>query len=98
MRRPPTRGPQDPWTPRKIALRGHLCEPLPRRPTLDGPAHNVRLHSLYVCGTPYPAVNPVPRPAVRAAKIGLTGFPASFTPPDTPHPPAPRTLLFSLLA
>ena len=57
MRRPPTRGPQDPWTPRKdpwtprkIALRGHLCEPLPRRPTLDGPAHNVRLHGPYAGG------------------------------------------------
>ena len=59
MRRPPTRGPQDPWTPRKIALRGHLCEPLPRRPTVDGPAHSVHLHSPYVavfmqrCGAIY---------------------------------------------
>ena len=50
MRRPPTRGPRDPWTPRKIALRGHLFVPYPRRPTLDGPAHNVRLHNIYVGG------------------------------------------------
>ena len=44
MRRPPTRGQQDPWTPRKIALRGHLFAPYPRRPTVDGAAHNVHLH------------------------------------------------------
>ena len=50
MRRPPTRGPQDPWTPRKIALRGHLCAPHPRRPTVDGPAHEVGLHDLYAGG------------------------------------------------
>ena len=48
MRRPPTRGPRDPWTPRKIALRGHPCEPLPRRPTVDGPAHEVLLHRPYI--------------------------------------------------
>ena len=47
MRRPPTRGPQDPWTPREIALCGHPCEPLPRRPTVDGPAHKVGLHDPY---------------------------------------------------
>ena len=44
MRRPPTRGPRDPWTPRTMALRGCLYAPNPRRPTLDGPAHTVRLH------------------------------------------------------
>ena len=54
MRRPPTRGPRDPWTPRKIALRGHLCEPLPRRPTVDGPAHEVGLHNLYAGGCAAP--------------------------------------------
>ena len=59
MRRPPTRGPQDPWTPRKIALRGHPCRLLPRRPTVDGPAHDVHLHSPYIavfmqrCGSIY---------------------------------------------
>ena len=41
---------------------------------------------------------PHPSPAAHAAKIGLTGVPASLTRPDTPHPPAPQTLLFSLLA
>ena len=61
MRRPPTRGPRDPWTPRTMALRGCLYAPNPRRPTLDGPAHKVHLHSLYVCGTPHNAGNPVPR-------------------------------------
>src|SRR5699024_9497742 len=94
MRRPPTRGPQDPWTPRKIALRGHLCEPLPRRPTLDGPAHNAHLHSLYVCGTPHPAGDPAPRPVAGAAKIGLTGLPAALTLRVTPRPPAPPALHF----
>ena len=123
MRRPPTRGPQDPWTPRTVSLRVHLFAPLPRRPTLDGPAHKVHLHSLYVCSS---AGNLAPRCAAHAAKIGLTGLPAPLTPrtpltprpamsvafffigPATPlapltfratsHPPAPRTLLFSLLA
>ena len=47
MRRPPTRGPLDPWTPHTVSLRVHLFAPYPRRPTLDGPAHNVRLHSPY---------------------------------------------------
>ena len=47
MRWTPTRGPRDPWTPRKIALCGHLFAPYPRRPTVDGAAHNVHLHVLY---------------------------------------------------
>ena len=47
MRRPPTRGPQDPWTPRTVSLHGHLFAPYPRRPTLDGPAHKVHLHGRY---------------------------------------------------
>ena len=50
MRRPPTRGPKDPWTPRTIEFHGYLYKPNPRRPTLDGPAHNVRLHFLYAGG------------------------------------------------
>ena len=44
MRRPPTRGPQDPWTPRTITLCGRFFQFHPPRPTVDGPAHNVRLH------------------------------------------------------
>ena len=70
MRRPPTRGPQDPWTPHTVSLCGHLFAPYPRRPTLDGPAHKVRLHNSYVCGTPHTAGNLTPRPAASAAKIG----------------------------
>ena len=70
MRRPPTRGPQDPWTPRKIALRGHLCAPHPRRPTVDGPAHKVGLHNPYAGGAPHTAGNPAPCHAPDAAKIG----------------------------
>ena len=50
MRRPPTRGPRDPWTPRTMTLWGYLYAPNPPRPTLDGPAHNVHLHSLYAGG------------------------------------------------
>ena len=50
MRRPPTRGPLDPWTPHTIEFHGYLYKPNPRRPTLDGPAHNVRLHFLYAGG------------------------------------------------
>ena len=94
MRRPPTRGPQDPWTPRKIALRGHLFSPYPRRPTLDGPAHDVRLHGPYVCGTPHTMGNPAPRRAAHAAKIGLAGFPAPPSLRDTPRPAPPPALHF----
>ena len=47
MRWTPTRGPQDPWTPRKIALRGHLFAPYPRRPTVDGAPPKVHLHNFY---------------------------------------------------
>ena len=71
MRRPPTRGPQDPWTPRKIALQGYLCDLLPRRPTVDGPAHDALLHIPYAGGS---AENPAPSPAPSAAKIALAGF------------------------
>ena len=74
MRRPPTRGPQDPWTPRKITLRGHPCGLLPRRPTVDGPAHSVHLHNLYAGGTSHTAGNPVLCPAAHAAKIGWRAF------------------------
>ena len=63
MRRPPTRGPQDPWTPRTVSLRGHLFAPYPRRPTVDGPAHSVHLHNLYAGGTSHTAGNPAPRRA-----------------------------------
>ena len=70
MRRPPTRGPRDPWTPRTVSLHGHPCGLLPRRPTLDGPAHNVHLHNPYVYGTPHTAGNPAPHPAAHVAKIG----------------------------
>ena len=108
MRRPPTRGPRDPWTPRKIALRGHFLPasaaphrrrgaalgaspwPLrlrhPRRPTLDGPAHSVRLHILYAGGTSHTVGNPAPCHAPNAAKIGLAGLPEPCAPRATPRP------------
>ena len=86
MRRPPTRGPRDPWTPRTVSLRGHLCEPLPRRPTLDGPAHKVHLHDPLRlrhsthCGKPRA---PSRRPR---RQNWLAGFPAPRTPPGTLTP------------
>ena len=95
MRRPPTRGPQDPWTPRTVSLCGHLFTPYPRRPTLDGPAHEVHLHSIYVCGTPHNAGNPAPCRAANAAKFGLAGFPAPPSLRDTLTPPR-RERCFSL--
>ena len=49
MRRPPTRGPQDPWTPRKITLRGDFRR-VPRRPTVDGAPPDLHLHDFYAGG------------------------------------------------
>ena len=46
----------------------------------------MRLHGPYVYGTPHIAGNPAPCPAAHAAKIGLAGFPAPLTRPDTPAP------------
>ena len=94
MRRPPTRGPQDPWTPRTIGLCGYLFALLPRRPTLDGPAHNVHLHNLYAGGTSHTAGNPEPCCAAHAAKIGLAGFPAPPSLRGTPRPAPPPALHF----
>ena len=46
----------------------------------------------------YLAGNLAPRCAAHAAKIGLTGLTAPLATRESPHPPPPRTLLFSLLA
>ena len=75
MRRPPTRGPRDPWTPRTVSLRGHLCEPLPRRPTLDGPAHKVHLHGPYAAAlrTLRETPRPAPPPTLPKLASGPTG-------------------------
>jgi len=49
---------------------------------------------------PLPALRVTPRPrlAAHVAKIGLAGLPGAVTPQESPHPPVPLTLLFSLLA
>ena len=70
MRWTPTRGPQDPWTPRTITLCGRFFQFHPPRPTLDGPGPDVHLHILYAGGTSHTAGDPAPCHAPDAAKIG----------------------------
>ena len=95
MRRPPTRGPQDPWTPRTVSLRGHLFTPYPRRPTVDGAPPLVHLHNLYAGGTSHTAGNPVLCPAAHAAKIGWRAF-RDHLPRETPRTLPCQERCFSL--
>ena len=83
MRRPPTRGPQDPWTPRTVSLRGHPCRLLPHRPTVDGPAHEVGLHNPYAGGCAAPHRR-------RGAALGAS--PHSLRRRHLAHRGKPRTL------
>ena len=78
--------------PPQDCLAGPFFYQHPRRPTLDGPAHNVRLHYLYVCGTPHAAGYLAPHRAANVAFlfIGLAGLPEPRTLRATPrlaHPP-----------
>ena len=81
---------------------GEDFRPLPRQPTLDGPALEVLLHCLHAGGHT-PRCHPpcgTPRTFSRRSRCQnwLAGFPEPRTQRGTPNPPPPLTLNFSLLA
>ncbi len=99
MRRPPTRGPLDPWTPRKIALRGYFFTCIRAGPPLTG--RRTRCISMALtprhcgrCGRS----RTLPRRS--RCQNRLAGFPAPRTPPGTltPRPAAHVAFLFIGLA
>ena len=92
MRRPPTRGPQDPWTPRVVAL-ASIFGPCRAGPPLTG--RRPKFFSIA-----FTLVTGKPRTSPRRPRCQnwLSAFPEPRTQRGTPHPPPPLTLNFSLLA
>ena len=92
MRRPPTRGPQDPWTPRKIALRGFFVRSCRAGPPLTG--RRTTCISMTFTFAALRTLRETPRPAMpHTLPKSASGLSGTAQPAGHPaHPPPPRTL------